>query len=106
MIDSILMYLGEIFLDTVLNHSFDNEISKKKRLFATCLFLLIVILYLSLFGLMAYIAITSFSNAKSTSIKLLLACLLLLLVFLVYGFRISSQWKSYRESMVSKNKPN
>lgn len=99
MIDSILMVLGEIFLDTVINHSFDSSISKKKRIFATCLFLLIVVLYLSLFGLLATIAITLFYDDRSTSIKLFLTCLLLLIVFLVYGYRIISKWKQYEKDI-------
>lgn len=102
MIDSILMYLGEIFLDTVLNRTFDGKISKKKRILYTCLFLLMIVLYLSIFGSMAYIAITSISQNRETAIKLLLTCLLLLIVFLVYGVRIVSQWNQYKKDR-SKN---
>lgn len=97
MLDSILIYLGEIFLDTVIDRSFDTKVSKKKKIFYTFLFTVILLFYISLFGFLFYIAVDVIQEDKMTAIKLFVTCLLLLIVFLVYGHRVISHWKNSRK---------
>lgn len=97
MLDSILMYLGEIFLDTVIDRSFNREVSKRKRILYTLLFTVISLFYIALFGFIVYIAIESIQDDKGTAIKLFFTCLLLVIVFLAYGHRIISHWKLSRK---------
>lgn len=57
MLDSVIAYIGEVFLDTVIDKSQSIKISKKKRIIYTIIFLLITLFYVALFLIITHIAI-------------------------------------------------
>ena len=48
MLDSVIAYIGEVFLDAVIDKSQSIKISKKKRIIYTIIFLLITLFYRNL----------------------------------------------------------
>lgn len=93
MLDSIILFLGEAFLDTVIDHTFDEKNTKKRQIFYSTLFLLVILFYLFLLGLMITIAVTTIQEDPTTSRNLFLVSLLLFAVFIIYGIRVYKQWK-------------
>ena len=96
--DSVFMYLGEVFLDVLIDRSFSSKYSKKSQIISTIIFFFITLFYISLFILILYIALAMINKDEGTSIKLFITDLLLLIAFLVYGSKMIKHWKRNRKS--------
>lgn len=89
MIFDVLMVLGEAFLDTLIDRTFKKGF-KRKQLFYSIIFALVVLIYLSLFFVFLHIAIST------RSIKMFIIPVIILLAFVLYGKEIVYKWKSNR----------
>lgn len=89
MIFDVIMVLGEAFLDTLVDRTFKKG-SKRKQLFYSIIFALVVLIYLSLFFVFLHIAI------NTQSIKMFIIPVIILLAFVLYGKEIIYKWKSNR----------
>lgn len=86
----ILTFIGEVFLDTLIDHSQNRKISNKTRWICIIILTIISILYIALFSLVTYIGITSWDSDKIGSLKMFATGLLLILGFFAYAYKIKS----------------
>lgn len=99
MLDSVIAYIGEVFLDAVIDKSQSIKISKKKRIIYTIIFLLITLFYVALFLIITHIAILNWNLDRSISIKMFAVSFILIITFLVYGKEIISKRKERKSEI-------
>ena len=81
----ILTFMGEVFLDTLIDHFSNKKVSKKTRIICVIIFTLISLAYIALFTLMTYIGITTWHSDRETALKMLACSLLFLLAFFAFA---------------------
>ena len=92
----ILTFMGEVFLDTLIDHFSDDKVSKKTRILCVLIFTLISLVYIALFVLATYIGITTWHSDRTSSVKLLVCSLLLLLAFFAYAYQIKEKRNEHK----------
>lgn len=92
----ILTFMGEVFLDTLIDHFSDDKVSKKTRILCVLIFTLISVVYITLFVLVTYIGTTTWHSDRITSIKLFVCSLLLLLAFFAYAYQIKEKRNEHK----------
>lgn len=97
----ILTFMGEVFLDTLIDHFSDDKVSKKTRILCVLIFTLISLVYIALFVLVTYIGIITWHSDRTTSSKLLVCSLLLLLAFFAYAYQIKEKRNEHKVKLKS-----
>ena len=97
----ILMFMGEVFLDTLIDHFSDDKVSKKTRILCVLIFTLISLVYIALFVLVTYIGITTWHSNRTTSLKMLACSLLLLFAFFAYAYQIKEKRNEHKVKLKS-----
>lgn len=97
----ILTFMGEVFLDTLIDHFSDDKVSKKTRILCVLIFILISFVYIALFVLATYISITTWHTDRTTSVKLLVCSLVLLLAFFAYAYQIKEKRNEHKVKLES-----
>lgn len=97
----ILTFMGEVFLDTVIDHFSDDKVSKKTRILCVLIFTLISLVYIALFVLVTYIGITTWYSNRTSSVKLLACSLVLLLAFFAYAYQIKEKRNEHKVKLKS-----
>lgn len=92
----ILTFIGEVFLDTLIDHFSDDKVSKKTRILCVLIFTLISFVYIALFVFVTYIGITTWHSDRTSSVKLLVCSLLLLLAFFAYSYQIKEKRNEHK----------
>ena len=94
----ILTFMGEVFLDTLIDH-FSNKKVSKKRIICVIIFTLISLAYIALFTLMTYIGITTWHSDRETALKMLACSLLFLLAFFAYAYQIKEKRNDFKTNI-------
>lgn len=95
----ILTFMGEVFLDTLIDHFSNKKVSKKTRIICMCIFTLISLAYIAFFTLMTYIGITTWHSDRKTALKMLACSLLLLLAFFAYAYQIKEKRNDFKTNI-------
>ena len=95
----ILTFMGEVFLDTLIDHFSNKKVSKKTRIICVIIFTLISLAYISLFTLMTYIGITRWHSVRETALKMLACSLLFLLAFFAYAYQIKEKRNDFKTNI-------
>lgn len=102
MLDFVMVYLGEVFLDTVIDKSQSIQITKKKRIICNLILMLLTLFYIVLFLIISYISISSWKLDRSLAIKMFIVSSVLIIAFIVYGNEVITKRKE-RIKYESKN---
>lgn len=102
MLDFVMVYLGEVFLDTVIDKSQSIQVTKKKRIIYNSIFMLLTLFYVVLFLIISYISISSWKLDRSLAIKMFIVSSVLIIAFIVYGNEVITKRKE-RIKYESKN---
>lgn len=89
----ILTVMGEVFLDTLIDHFSDDKVSKKTRILCVLIFTLISFVYIALF---VFIGITTWHSDRTSSVKLIVCSLVLLLAFFAYAYQIKEKRNEHK----------
>ena len=95
----ILTFMGEVFLDTLIDHFSNKKVSKKTRIICVIIFTLISLAYIALFTLMTYIGITTWHSDRETALKMLACSLLFLLTFFAYAYQIKEKRNDFKTNI-------
>ena len=95
----ILTFMGEVFLDTLIDHFSNKKVSNKTRIICVLIFTLISLDYIALFTLMTYIGITTWHSDSATVLKMLACSLLLLLAFFAYAYQIKEKRNDFKTNI-------
>lgn len=95
----ILTFMGEVFLDTLIDHFSNKKVSKKTRIICMFIFTLISLAYIALFTLMTYIGITTWHSDRDTALKMLACSLLLLIAFFAYAYQIKEKRNDFKTNI-------
>ena len=95
----ILTFMGEVFLDTLIDHFSNKKVSKKTRIICIIIFTLISLAYIALFTLMTYIGITTWHSDRETALKMLACSLLFLLAFFAYAYQIKEKRNDFKTNI-------